>query len=216
MTWRLQCSVARWPRDSKVQSLGAPQRLKYAVFEGPGGGYDYSWKGLKVINIAYDYKWEGLKLVKKTYDYRWEGWAFKNVTINFTRKFVLRHRSSSVNYKADFQKCQHVSAKRLLCVRLKSLQNTMQSLLIAVVCKKMDCVSNAYRTTHNAYRTFFHIDFPAIAYRAKHKAYRTRIELRIATLSMISCVSKSTYRNRVLRHAYRVSYRGNAKLLRYT
>ena len=87
----------------------------------------------------------------------------------------------------------------------------MQSLLIAVDCKKMDCVSNAYRTTHSAYRTFFHIGFPAIAYRAKHKAYRTRIELRIATLSMISCVSKSTYRNRVLRHAYRVSYRGNAK-----
>ena len=84
----------------------------------------------------------------------------------------------------------------------KLLENTIQSLLIAAVCEKLDCVSSAYWSAHNAYRTFFYIGFPAIAYRAKHKAYRTRIELRIATLSMISCVSKSTYRNRVSRHAY--------------
>ena len=64
----------------------------------------------------------------------------------------------------------------------------------------------AYRVrierAHNAYRTFFHTGFPVIAYRAKHNAYRTRIELRIATLSMISCVSKSAYRNCVSRRAY--------------
>ena len=161
VTWRLQYSVCRWPRDSKVQSLGDPEtqicslrvtrRLQYSVS---------GWSGDSNMQSPSDPHTQIFSLwVTRRLKYSFLGWP-------------------------------------------KLLENTIQSLPIAAVREKLDCVSSAYRTVHNAHRFFVDIGFPAIAYRAKHKAYRTRIELRIATVSMISCVSKSAYRNCVLRRAY--------------